>query len=283
VEASVQVPRFDATRFISKLRSKCTTLDGNNVFFDWKMLGAETGICFNSVPTNVCFMLGPLENGRVPEKKVRTVRHRRAVEEEGEEEKPEETVKHQKKDADKLSQAEKNLKVMQNICRKKCTENYAKKKAEYDGLDDNDPGKKEKRRELKEHGEEIDGLRLLLNPKSFTQTTENLFGLSFMVKSGVAKVGVRTPLEEHASDDSTNNRQPLLTIGPGDENYENETTRQCVISFTMDDYRELCEYMEHNNDCGEDEELFYLPHRKTKQKRHSNSQSMSQLSHEEEA
>jgi hypothetical protein len=58
-------------------------------------------------------------------------------------------------------------------------------------MDDETKAKHFKRHE--DHAGEISAIPLLFNPKSFTQTVENIFHFSFQVKSGYASISARTP------------------------------------------------------------------------------------------
>lgn len=69
--------------------------------------------------------------------------------------------------------------------------------------------------------EELPFFGTLVDPKSFIQTVQNLFHISFLVKEG--KVGVE-PNESQGA---------LLTVGQGASN----ANSQSVLSFSMEDYR----------------------------------------------
>lgn len=64
--------------------------------------------------------------------------------------------------------------------------------------------------------------KTLVDPKSFTQTVENIFHVSFLVKEG--KVGVK----------GENPKRAVLTVG--DDAPKEEGSIQSVLSFSMDDY-----------------------------------------------
>lgn len=276
VDDKVQVPRYDEIRLINKLKSKCTARNAHGYsYFDWATLGTEAGVCFNALPSRVSFLVGPLENGRTITKKVRTVRQRRADdgEEEGEEERPEElNNKKQKKDVDLLSQAEKNFKVMQTTLGKKTRELLEERGALLRSMDKNGPAFQEAKRDFKQYGGDIDGVKFLMNPKSFTQTVENIFNASFLVKKGNAMLKVRKP---NPLEDSNTN--PLgvpkqgLVIAEGLDDYDGPS-KQCVVSFTMKDWRRICEA--HELEEGD------LPHRKTKITRNADTQSQQSSSQE---
>ena len=272
----MQVPRFDANQFIHKLKSKITARSASgHSYFDWKVLGTESGVCFNTVPSRVTFMIGPLENVKLPEKrKARVVRQKRAnvEEEELEEQKPEELAsKKQKKNADQLSQAERNLKKMEKVLNKRCEQVAVENKAKYDEIKEKDPDNaKIARLQLNERGQEIDFVQFCVNPHSFTQTVENIFNFSFLIKKGEAKITMRKP--EPLGSSNENNPLDLPVAGcfvsVGDPEYKNPAT-QCVIPLTMKDWRRLVASYELEK-CD-------VPHRKgTKQHK------VEQMSQEEE-
>ena len=95
---------------------------------------------------------------------------------------------------------------------------------------------------------DIDGVQFLFNPKSFTQTVENIFNFSFLIKKGEAEIGVRPAL---------NRKSPSgffvahRTLDPDDEA---AVCTQAVCCFTMADWRRLCQAQQ-NFDEGD------LPHR----------------------
>lgn len=100
---------------------------------------------------------------------------------------------------------------------------------------------------LKKHAGEVDGVQFLVNPRSFTQTVENIFNYSFLVKKGAAAIGVRSPMER---DDIK--RQGLWVATTDDNAVVGEPT-QAVVSFTMKDWRRMCEA--HQLEAGD------IPHR----------------------
>ena len=59
----LSTPRFDAMKLVSKLKSKVTARDSDgNSYFDWYTLGQEASVCFNSLPSRMTFLAGPLED-----------------------------------------------------------------------------------------------------------------------------------------------------------------------------------------------------------------------------
>ena len=231
------------------------------------------------MPSRVSFLIGPLENGRTVTKKVRTVRQRKAdvQEETGEEESPEELEKKQKKDADQLSQAERNFKQMKKIIDKQSNDVFHERVDKYNAINKNEPMKDKARRDLKERGNEVDAVRFLLNPNSFTQSVENVFNASHMVKKGDAKMKFRKPAPLGDSNANPLDLPESWTFASTDNGgatnegeYDGQAT-QCVLSFTMADWRRLCESRGmKKGDRGD------LPHRRTNITRDTQSQELSQ-------
>lgn len=279
VSTFLQEDTFDANKFVMKLKTKLKKVDSSGQsFFDWHTLGVEAGVCFKALPSRVTFLAGPIDNVDLPEKKTRAVRQKRAhVEEELVEEKPEELAnKKQKKTSDQLSQAERNLKQMNKILRKRCEEVYAENMTKYEEIKEKEPDKeKQARIEINERGLEIDFVRFLVNPHSFTQTVENIFNFSFMIKKGNAKITMRKA--EPMGDSSANNPLDLALAGCfvslGEDDHDGPA-RQCVMPFTMKDWRRLVEAYELDK-CD-------VPHRKGSRQSLSSSQQSRSPREEEE-
>uniref|UniRef100_A0A7S4VDK9 Non-structural maintenance of chromosomes element 4 n=1 Tax=Ditylum brightwellii TaxID=49249 RepID=A0A7S4VDK9_9STRA len=77
VDRLIQVARYDAGRLSQKLRSKCTSRGiGSSPNFDWVLLGVEAGACFNSTPSRVSFLCGPIDTTYVPKERKKAQRRR---------------------------------------------------------------------------------------------------------------------------------------------------------------------------------------------------------------
>jgi hypothetical protein len=214
-------------KLVQRLASKCGTEGG----FQWKDLGRSCGACFNSVPERVGFLAGPLD-AELPDKKKAANRERRKrepaakvaevelkeVEEDGDDEAA-------NSKADRLSACEKNLKDMEAILGRK-TANV--------GRDD------------------TPGAPFLINPRSFTQTVENIFTFSFLVKKGKAEIGIR----ENPGLGETKG----LYVAPRN-NTDGMVPKQSVVGFTVRDWVRLRDGL--NVAEGD------LPHRATKIRRRS--------------
>jgi non-structural maintenance of chromosomes element 4 len=230
----VQVPSFDPMKLVQKLaiRLRPRGSDGSHgggVL--WKQLGLSCGVCFNAVPDRVSFLAGPLDaelpdkkarrqqaerKRREPATKVAEVELKQVKDQDGEdddEDDDEEGDGDDKKGgkADRLSACETNRKKMKVLLHKK----YHSHKS-----DSADPTR-------------VDAIKFLLNPKSFTQSVENLFNFSFLVKKGEAEIGVS---------DSPGLGQTTrgLYVTPRN-NGDNMACRQAVIGFTLRDWKRLCD------------------------------------------
>lgn len=204
--------------------------------FDWKKLGTEAGVCFNATPSNVTFLNGPLQDGHEEmQVKQRAARPRRQKEEEAEEERPEDVQGHTERSADHLSAVKQNLTDVANALTKKVNRSYNKNKAklaEVYGGEENIPEKLSKKN--KKAG--ACGVELLFNPKSFTQTVENIFHYSFLVKQGSAGLAVKD--EQNIADGVTIPGGPSV-IYRDVNSTKHPPPRQSIVSLTMKDWREL--------------------------------------------
>jgi non-structural maintenance of chromosomes element 4 len=205
---------------VQKLSKKCTNRSSSSEYFDWKFLGVEAGICFNALPERVTFFAGALDQEVTV--KVRAARQPRVKEATSEEAevKPEAVEnKNNKGNADDLSAMEKAMRAI----RKKLT---ARSMEEIN----TNPGTNE----LSDQHPDIDGIQFLFNPTSFTQTVENIFNFSFLIKKGEAEIGVRPPLRRRSP---TGAYVAYRTFNPDEQTAE---CTQAVCVFTMADWRRLC-------------------------------------------
>ena len=156
-EKDVQVPRFDPIRLVQKLKQKCSGRTDAGRYFDWRKLGVESGICFHALPERVSFLAGSLDVEVALKKKKERKQRVRHVEEEAEEVNPENVNNNEARGdaADKLSAMERNMRQLKHKLKKKY------QRAAQEGAD-------------------IDGVKFLFNPRSFTQTVENIFNFTFL-------------------------------------------------------------------------------------------------------
>eukprot|EP00814_Leptocylindrus_danicus_P020231 CAMPEP_0116027424 /NCGR_PEP_ID=MMETSP0321-20121206/14639_1 /TAXON_ID=163516 /ORGANISM="Leptocylindrus danicus var. danicus, Strain B650" /LENGTH=321 /DNA_ID=CAMNT_0003500813 /DNA_START=50 /DNA_END=1015 /DNA_ORIENTATION=- len=202
----VSVARYDAAKFVRKLKSKATNREHN---FDWTMLGREVGTCFNAVP-GINFMNGPVDHHVAEKKRVVRERRKRGSQEEGEEERPEDLKEMEKGDG-RLTAAEHHYKSVRETLIKRSSE-----------------VRKEEQRNGKKQKGEINMVQYLFNPKSFTQTVENIFHYSFLVKKGDAgvrvdsKSGGVTTWNSYVKDDG-----------------EQLPSRQCIVALDRNQWQAL--------------------------------------------
>jgi hypothetical protein len=195
---------------------------------DWNALGRECGVCFNAVPTGhlgVPFLAGPLDASKSAKVRKQVVRSTKDTELARAAEVQPEIVEKQIVGSDNLSSVETTMREMKKLLEKRSKEELTKKGSNT-----------------------VDAFRFLFNPKSFTQTVENIFHFSFLIKKGEASIDVK------CSDDDKDDQ---LVIAPTQG--EAEETTQAVCSFNMRQWRMICQNL--------DLEKCDMPHRSTNQKK----------------
>lgn len=243
-EQIIKVPRYDADRIVSKLIAKCRTRRGGGSFFDWRSLGVQAGICFNAAPSNVSFLNGPLLHGKeefVAKKRTKRTRHKMSEEEaNAEEEKPEDVQGHTERGADQLSAVEQNIADVDSALKNKVDKSYLANKKKIKRKHGSDEDKiTELTKKLKRHTD-VCAVNLLFNPNSFTQTVENIFHYSFMVKHGTAQIKVRGE-KKKIDDDIKFDAGPVVKHAPNILKDNPGPARQAIVSLTMKHWRDLIE------------------------------------------
>lgn len=199
-------------------------------------LGRQAGACFNAIPPSVQFLLGPLEQDYTPSQRRR--RQQRQVDESEEEDEEEQRPDEVKKQKTAQNIMEKQMKECTKALIRESKKQYDKDMAEiqreYGSDDDCDEAKKRERAKAVQNAGKIPLVNALWNHKSFTQTVENLFHLSFMVKEGRAELG--TTDEGTPTFRSRTNMNMLQADHP--------PSRQAIISLNMKDWRALTEAYE---------------------------------------
>jgi hypothetical protein len=227
IEKLVQVPRFDAAHLVKKLGQKCTNKTSTSEYFDWKFLGMEAGICYNAIPERVTFLAGALDHQVTM--KVRSVRQARVKNTMNDEvEVKPEAVDNttNKSDADKLSAMEKAMRVIRKKLLARTVEEVQKGAS------------------TTEEPPDIDMVQFLFNPQSFTQTVENIFNFSFLIKKGEAEIGVRSKsLGNHSSTIPSGAYVAHRTYNnaPPTDSDTTFAATQAICRFTMADWRRLCQ------------------------------------------
>ena len=70
--------RYDPIRLAKYLHKKGTVCMGSSSQFNWRDLGIQAGVCFNSLPPNVSFLYGLLDAKYIPNERKKVKRHKEA-------------------------------------------------------------------------------------------------------------------------------------------------------------------------------------------------------------
>jgi hypothetical protein len=119
----------------------------------------------------------------------------------------------QERNADQLSAVDRNIHVLNKVLKQRSEQ----VKQEMDKLP---PGKRPKGTQAYE----VNAIQYMFDPYSFTQTVENMFHFSFLVKNGGARIAARPDGPKVASISRSVKKEP----------------RQAIVSLTMQDWRDLC-------------------------------------------
>jgi len=247
-EKMVQVPRYDAIRLAQSLVKKGTIGSGSSREFNWHGLGFQVGVCFSALPTHVSFLYGPLDAEYTPKERKKPERRKKQEEAESdneEEEQPEDVDQNGKKkesDGNELSAVEKHIKVIRKTLYDRSgelRERAVDKSEEYESqlsqtVEDEKEVRKRTKKFVKENSQ-VNAVNCLFNPKSFTQTVENVFHYSFLVKEGYS--GIKSRSLEEAKEYGG---QPGPHVRPVKDDPEMKNYRQAIVSLNMKDWRDMC-------------------------------------------
>lgn len=211
----VTLPRYDAIQLATKLKEKVSVRskygNGTKKYFGWKDFSIKAGICFNSLPKNVSFLYGPMD-AEYKSKKRAPRRKRAADEDDITMEQPIEVDQQHRRGAagNELSAVEQHMKTTYQTLVAKSKEqleeaerievgyaNSLKSEMEDLGLDVSLIERKTKR--YKCGAQKVDVIQALFDPRSFTQTVENISHLAHFVKENRVAVEVRNADEARAS------------------------------------------------------------------------------------
>eukprot|EP00977_Amphora_coffeiformis_P015307 scaffold4503_cov167-Amphora_coffeaeformis.AAC.6 len=217
VEKRCQGARFDANRLTYTLRTTTTTSSSTarsnpSGTFNWKLLGQTCVVGFRGHPVGLSLLVGLINQEY--ESVVRRRARKYYIHDDFPEVIPDEitTVSSNKPAAmNTLSAAEQEVKRMRKLLKRR-----GKEEVSNDG--------------------KVDGVQFLMNPHSFTQSVENIFGASFLVKQGRAAMGVNSNeglwlqyrREEEDSFFSEYYDEP------------SSSSTQSMVCFTMKDWRRIC-------------------------------------------
>eukprot|EP00574_Skeletonema_japonicum_P002780 CAMPEP_0201713992 /NCGR_PEP_ID=MMETSP0593-20130828/635_1 /ASSEMBLY_ACC=CAM_ASM_000672 /TAXON_ID=267983 /ORGANISM="Skeletonema japonicum, Strain CCMP2506" /LENGTH=437 /DNA_ID=CAMNT_0048203213 /DNA_START=24 /DNA_END=1337 /DNA_ORIENTATION=- len=252
VEKIIQVPRYDAITLAQNLVKKGSIRTGNIHQFNWAGLGFQVGVCFSSLPSNCTFLYGPLDAEYTPKERKKAERKKRAQEADEEMENLEETRPESKDqqggkkagegDGNELSAVEQHIRTINKTIMNRAKVEYKSAKEQVgsyltqckqEGITEESELTKKQKNYLRE-ARKVGAVNCLFNPKSFTQTVENIFHFSFSVKTGKAEIKTRglKEAEEYG-----------LEPGPVAINKDLEqkpVPKQAIVSLNMKDWRDMC-------------------------------------------
>lgn len=198
------------------------------------------GVCFNSLPPNVSFLYGAIDAEYAPKERKKAERKKKVQEEENdadeEEEQPEDIDQGKKKsgDGNELSAVQKHISVINRTLIEKSRESREEaskqlkdfeRRLSQGGEDERSIAKKQKK--FMKENTHVSAVETLFNPKSFTQTVENIFHFSFLVKESKGAIRVRSVKEAEVY-----GGVPGPVLAPH-TNEEPKVPTQAVISLSM--------------------------------------------------
>ena len=138
---------------------------------------------------------------------------------------------------------EKHIKVIRKTLTERATEEKEgalERAEEYatqlsQEVDDEQTIKKRKKHFVKANSQ-VDAVSCLFNPNSFTQTVENMFHFSFLVKQGEA--GIKKRSVEEAKEYGVDPGPVMLPTG---SDATMKPPKQAIVSLNMKDWRDMCQ------------------------------------------
>jgi len=251
VEKIIQVPRYDAITLAQNLVKKGSTRTGGINQFNWAGLGFQVGVCFSSLPSNCSFLYGPLDAEYTPKERKKAERKKKSLEVEEElqnleETRPENMNQGKKKEGDgnELSAVEQHIHTITHTLKqrskaelknaKELVGPYLTQLKQEEGIRDEKTLAKKQKIFIKE-ARKVDAVNCLFNPKSFTQTVENIFHFSFTIKEGKSEIKTRGAKEAE---------EYGLEPGPVVVRQENEANtpapKQAIVALNMKDWKDMC-------------------------------------------
>mmetsp|Transcript_255 Transcript_255/g.631 ORF Transcript_255/g.631 Transcript_255/m.631 type:complete len:192 (-) Transcript_255:106-681(-) len=139
-----------------------------------------------------------------------------------------------------LSVIQNNIRDMKRVLQQKVVQNYSDKKRKIrEQYGDEDTTPKRVLNRLKKNTD-VCAIQLMFNPKSFTQTVENLYHYSCLVKDGEASLIVRDEKSlDKDSQDVFIEGGPVVKLVPKSSKGPSPAPRQAIVSLTMQDWKEL--------------------------------------------
>ena len=182
------------------------------------------------------------DESKVLKLKQRVIREEEDIDE-VQEEQPMEIQGHAPRDSNTLSAVEENIQTVQQTLLQKVKQTYDSNKRnigeDYGGIECIPKRIKGEMRRNKD----VCAVELLFDPTSFTQTVENIYYYSFLVKDGKASLKVR----DETFLDEKNKFYPLKG-GPVANSLSNKTKaeptpqpRQAIVSLTMENWKSMIE------------------------------------------